>query len=588
VKKTSSVVAALLIILIGPYSFAINATASPHFVKLETLSYQEVCGLDTDGKTSCLSGGSETTWIPEAVGHLAAAFSNDSISCGYDEVGLKCWKIPSVSPKIDSVPQPQAFRNFFGAVETSTIQLSSYSACGVNSSTHELECLVPGWSYPSTRLFRTRPKMGILAVAMDDDLICWADGTRASSEISCRKDARTSTWPSVMTFTNLDELAAGSTWICARSKTEGKCWNSRSAGAVNLPTEVVTAREWGSASDALCALTQDNRVVCADPINGSVLPAGLGHSIPKEYQNPNPAIEQLWTSSQMACVRTTDGKASCWSWWSRTADPVNFSRPITKLFGDSYQPCGLLENGQAECRLAYYGTQTLSSTDRVRVEFGTYNKCFWNSSGVDCRGIRDTPSFRSVISLSTSRDEEAMCIVGVTADDPIGLDQVQCFSYDTTLRYPPFELKNPTLAASNGSQACALSDDGLTCWGTPYAETPMPTNISMGVKLAMADRHACALDQFGFICWGELQALELEIPRGLDQPGRVLDFALGTSRTCVILDTGSIECWGRDYDLSGEPPSTTTATSILGRAGLFCALDETGVHCWGGQTKLPK
>jgi hypothetical protein len=115
----------------------------------------------------------------------------------------------------------------------------------------------------------------------------------------------------------------------------------------------------------------------------------------------------------------------------------------------------------------------------------------------------------------------------------------------------------------------------------------MPNTVSQQKKVEMSSRHACAIDQFGFVCWGELTALDLQIPKGLDQPGRVIDFALGASRTCVILDTGYVECWGRDYELSGLPPATVGATSILGRSGLFCALDTTGVHCWGGDTSLP-
>ena len=263
-KKLALVVATVFLIAPVPNGFATDSLAGPStFKKLETLSYQEVCGLDIAGKTICLSGGGETTWIPEAVGRLDSVFSNDSISCGNDEVGLKCWKLPSVSPKIESAPQPQAFRNFFRDAEKSSVRLGTYSACGVKSATHELECLVPDWNNPSSHLFRVAPKTAVLAIAIDDSLICWADGTSAMSEIKCRKDARTTSWPSAMTFADLSELAVGPNWVCARSKAEAKCWNSRTAGSVNLPTELVTAKQWAAASDGLCALTQDSRIVLA-------------------------------------------------------------------------------------------------------------------------------------------------------------------------------------------------------------------------------------------------------------------------------------------------------------------------------------
>lgn len=560
--------------------------ATPALVRLESLSFDEVCGEDTSGRTQCIRGNQEKSWIPDAVGTLQFGFSNDLASCGIDEEGVKCWRLTSGSDKFDGLNKADAVRSFFKETKPESVQAASSSFCGLDGKTSDLRCLLPSWTRTHERTLRIQPRQPITAIGIKDDVVCWAESDSSHGTLHCREDRTSGVRPTGMKMKNVIEIEVGGDWMCARSKSEAHCWND--TASVSLPEEILTAMNWSSNQDGLCALTRDHRVVCVDPLTGLILPSGFGHSIPAHYTTPNPNHEQLWITDSTACVRETQGQVSCWSWWNPIAAPIPFSRPVQKIFGESYSPCALLDNGQAECRLHAIESQTLSNVDRIRVEFGGYNKCYWNSSGIDCRGRLDNIRYRSVRALATSRYDEALCVIGVPSDDPIGIESVQCFSYDPALKNPPFALQNPTAVATNENRACAISDEGVTCWGAPYLDTPQPNTVSQPKKVEMSTRHACAIDQFGFVCWGELATLNLQIPSGLDQPGRVVDFALGASRTCVVLDTGTVECWGRDYELTGPPPITSGATSILGRAGLFCALDRTGVHCWGGNTSLPQ
>ena len=557
------------------------ATAA-QLVKLESMAWDEVCGVDTKGLTTCVKSNGDATVIPETVGALTRGFSNELVSCGLDQGKVKCWKEWSGTDVVNGTTVAKAVRKLLESVKPETVKTSPWNICGELAASGELTCIVPNWGSISTRAFREKPKRKITAIGVDSDTICWGDGDLVESSISCRAHQSTWQWPLDMKMKGLIEIAVHDDRICARSKTEAQCW---SPGAViQLPADIITAKSWSFNSEGLCAHTQDSRIVCVDPVTGVILPTGLGNAIPVEYTLPNLDIKQLWTSSGTACVVHENGTVACWYWWNATAKPIIFSRPVLQLFGSSYAPCGMLDNGQVECRFESYESQTLKDTDRVRVAFGGWNKCFWNSSGVDCRGRVDGPSFRSVKDFATSQFGEAICAVGTLASNPSQIDVVQCASYYPEMRTPPTALRNPTAVATSADQACALSDEGLTCWGTPYPDIAYPANVFSATRLAMSPRHGCVIDQFGLACWGDLTALELEIPSGLEQPGRVLDVAVGASRTCAILDTGQVECWGRDYELSGPPPVLNGATSILGRSGLFCAIDKTGLHCWGGDT----
>jgi len=566
--------------------FAISANAAKtDFKSLESINYDEVCGVNVAGKTTCLKGQDTATWIPDPVGVLTTAYQNDVFGCGKDVDGWQCWKM--TLGFINGTSFDLQFRKLLEAAKPNSIRLSTSGACSINQKSSALHCLMPYWQTRSKELFKN-PKNEIRAIGVHDDYVCWADGNL----IECQAEFRPWAWPKKMEIVNPVEIAIGDDFICARSLTESKCWSEKAPQlgvAVDTAIELKTAQSWFPRRDALCALTKDQRVVCSKPGTGEILDYNeSGHSIPQEFAQTNLEVKSAWASDANACVNLKNGQVVCWSWWNSSLNQVEFREPVNMIFGSGYAPCGILQSGQAECRLTYIDSATLPKPDRVRIEFGGYNKCFWNSGGIECRGRNEKIEFKSVKAVSISSNGEALCVVGVQHAAAHDFESVKCFSYNTDLNTPPFEFSNPTTVAVSEDRACAISDDGLTCWGASYQGVPPPSNVSNPKKLLLASSHGCILDDFGFACWGDLANLQLEIPSGLNQPGRITDFALGSSRTCVTLDTGNIECWGRDFDRSGSPPALNKTTSILGRGSLFCALAETGLHCWGGYTDLPK
>lgn len=575
--------------LADPFLPGLRPFAAPDFQSLESLNYDEVCGLDRQGKTACYRGREAGTWIPDVVGKLRSAWQNEVFGCGEDEDGWKCWRM--VSGWYEKYVSDAVIRNFLKSSLTHTLRLSPTSICAQDRQTQELSCLTPSWE-AKPKAWQKKVKYKLTAIGVHDSYVCWGDG----DEIFCDEEYVRWRIPKNLELKSLKEIKLGDTYLCARSKTEAHCWTSGSGASPHkqpLASEMIEAKQWHNRRESICAVTRTGSFICVNPATGATIdPTSPGNSIPPQYAAPSAQLKSIWVSDSHGCGLHTDGKVQCWSWWNSTNFAVEFSEPVNMLFGSGYSPCGLMQSGQAECRLTYIDGRTLPKAGRVRVEFGGYNKCFWNEGGVDCRGRADSISFKSVKSLAASTAGDSMCVVGVLQDASYSFDTVRCLSYDPKLQMPPHELRNPTAVAVHKDSACAISDDGLTCWGDGFSGSSLPTTIVGARKLRLSDSHGCLLDDFGFACWGDLNGLQLEVPSGLEHPGRVVDFALGSSRTCVVVDSGEVQCWGRDFDSSGPPPAFTNATSIVGRGSLFCALGTTntgpGLHCWGGYTDLPR
>lgn len=171
--------------------------------------------------------------------------------------------------------------------------------------------------------------------------------------------------------------------------------------------------------------------------------------------------------------------------------------------------------------------------------------------------------------------------------------------------------------ASGGSHSCGLTAaGGVRCWGdnasgqlgdgsTLFRSTPTPvTGLGAGViALALGTRHSCVLLQSGQVqCWGESDDGRLGSGHTSDQtaPQAVIGLtdaaaiSAGGEHTCARLAGGGVACWGANASGQlGDGSWTTRTTPVAVAVGQpvqaiaaggthTCALGSAGaVLCWG-------
>ena len=185
------------------------------------------------------------------------------------------------------------------------------------------------------------------------------------------------------------------------------------------------------------------------------------------------------------------------------------------------------------------------------------------------------------------------------------------------------------IALTTGSKnTCAILDNGsVSCWGyngggelgngnmNTSGIFPNPTQTSSlglgrtAVAISASQDHTCAiLDDGSVRCWGRNVQGQLGDGTNTQSTSPIQTSSLGTGRTavaistgaqftCVILDDGSVSCWGENGDGNlGDGTSTTrntpaltsslgtgrTAVAISSGYGHTCViLDNGSVSCWG-------
>ena len=172
---------------------------------------------------------------------------------------------------------------------------------------------------------------------------------------------------------------------------------------------------------------------------------------------------------------------------------------------------------------------------------------------------------------------------------------------------PVFGLQNGVLAlAANGSHSCALQNTGsVVCWGNNstgqlgdggVSERRVPvavTGLTEVVKtIATGGGHSCALLQTGGVqCWGRNVNGQVGNGANVNQStavavtglaGAVTALAMGANHTCALLQSSAIQCWGDNTN--GQLGDQTTVsrnvpTAVIGLAGpakgIAAGLDHT-------------
>jgi alpha-tubulin suppressor-like RCC1 family protein len=361
------------------------------------------------------------------------------------------------------------------------------------------------------------------------------------------------------------------------------------------------------------------------------------------------------------CALLGDGSVRCWGFGADgqlgygnantigddetpgSVGPVNLGagRTAKAISAGDYHTCALLDDGSVRC----WGLG-----GNGRLGYGT-------TANV---GDRQTPGSVGPVNLGAGRTARAISAGGTHTCAVLDDGNVRCWGYGFTgqLGYGNQDTigddENPgsvapvnlgvgrtAVAISAGEiHTCALLDDGsVRCWGYGRSgrlgygnndnvgddEAPgsvEPVNLGTGrtaVAISAGTAHTCAvLDDGSVRCWGygangQLGYGNTETIGDNETPNMVAPVNLGTGRraraitaraghTCVVLDDGSVRCWG--YGDNGrlgygnadpigddETPAAVGPVNLgVGRsaaaisAGGYhtCArLDDGSVRCWG-------
>lgn len=168
--------------------------------------------------------------------------------------------------------------------------------------------------------------------------------------------------------------------------------------------------------------------------------------------------------------------------------------------------------------------------------------------------------------------------------------------------------------------ACALLRDGhVDCWGrnafgqtgngetSEMVTTPVQVNVEGATQIAVGWEFACALLTSGHVtCWGSNDfgtignGTNPETKNTFLTPTEasvehVLTLRAHDQRACVVLESGSVECWGDDFfDQLGNGeekilavPTPAVSDEVAGASGVAiggghtCVLESGSVACWG-------
>ena len=162
-------------------------------------------------------------------------------------------------------------------------------------------------------------------------------------------------------------------------------------------------------------------------------------------------------------------------------------------------------------------------------------------------------------------------------------------------------LSGVTAIAAGGDRTCALTADGVRCWGDGVVEAEEPAGFR-GVATRLAVGGSPGEGSFACAAFAEPKTVRCV---GSDQRGQsaahqpivtgatIAGITAGATHACVVLDNGDVQCWGaNDHGQLGDgthndariPALVHMPSAVEVRAGAIytCArLRNNTIACWG-------
>jgi alpha-tubulin suppressor-like RCC1 family protein len=304
-----------------------------------------------------------------------------------------------------------------------------------------------------------------------------------------------------------------------------------------------------------------------------------------------------------ACALFNDGTVECWMDGLTMGGPAQAPVPVPGLVGATAVAVGVNKG----CAILAGGAVS----------------CWTNTSGVEYNGQPITsatlvPELTGVTALSLGDTHSCAILAGGQAVcwgfNALGeLGNGATSNTPTTTPSPVLGLGYATSIAVGAYHTCASNSKGVAyCWGQndqsqlgfalqgdPYAASPNPTvvpAVSGVASVSAGGSRTCALLGTGEVdCWG----FPTKSPTRIDGFGtaQVLSVSTGWYSSCAVLGDGHVACWGdgeeAELGVGTRMSSNTTALVVPSLANVVgvslstrvCALAADGtVSCWGPRT----
>ena len=359
-----------------------------------------------------------------------------------------------------------------------------------------------------------------------------------------------------------------------------------------------------------------------------VTPPEPERPVEPEPPAPPPAPEvtaQVCTGEDHTCVMQASGKVFCagrgidgelgdgTAQDRRVFTPVVGLADAVELVCGYHHSCVRHKSGEVSCwGRSYHGELGSGTTDPTHVP-------------VKVTGLAEVEQLGAGDGFACARVKggKVWCW-GTAADGRLGTGETE------GVQAAPAAVKELSDAKQLGvgrAHACAVKGSGeLVCWGenargqlgrgdevTGSSSTPVVVAGLAGVTLvAGGGNHTCALTEAGLRCWGSIDygqvgngAKESGKMAGTPQEvkgelGEVRQLALGTTRSCVVLGSGEVKCWGYNnyaanlLQVGSEEEAVLEPAVVQGVAGVTqlatsydhaCVLATGGkLSCWGSQS----
>lgn len=367
------------------------------------------------------------------------------------------------------------------------------------------------------------------ALTDDNTVECW--GSNRETQIGEVGQNLSSHPRSVLGLTDAVSLAAGDQHACTVDDSASvRCWGGNTNGQLGdgstrlavsprATLGVVEIERVAAGGQQTCALARNGTVHCWGKVFTTSWMPEEGRQLQPTLIAGLASVRELAVGGDFACAANDGGLVQCWG------------RNGRGQLGD-----GSVSNGRAT------PAPVAGLAGAAQLEAGLEHACALTSSGaVLCWGSNTWGQ----LGINSPATTESSAPAQVTSLE--GIVQI----------------------ALGASHSCALAAAGTVhCWGynlngelgnDTRTNAPLPTQvleIGNAVRIAAGGTHSCALLADNTVkCWGANGSGQLghgptaisTLPRTVQGlTGTVIEIAAGSEHTCARMDTGQVQCWGRD------------------------------------------